>query len=126
MQSMTKKYLLSRLDYYTTTRQLMVSKEILEEVYQFIKEHENFNKRQVENGLKKYSRLTVRNAIDDLISNDGKVTYRKDKPRGFYHLYVNDKNEFNILLEEIDQLHELLGHANYASPQNETKETKTS
>lgn len=90
----------------------MVSKEILDEVYQFIKDHPNYNKRQVENGLKKYSRLTVRDAIDELISDDGKVAYRKDKPRGFYHLYINDKNEFNVLREAIDGIYEIAKRVN--------------
>ena len=45
-----------------------------------------------------YSRLTILEGIDVLLDS-GKVSYRpKDKAKGFYHLYTNDKNEFNKIL----------------------------
>ncbi len=96
---------------WTTRQQLdnMVSKEIREEVYEFIKSNPNRTKRQVVLGMKKVcSRLTVLEAIDKLMSENsdlpGRVEYSRNTPRGPYHLYVNDKNEFNKILDEVTWL----------------------
>ena len=35
-----------------------------------------------------------------------KVKFSKNTPKGFYHLYVNDKNELDKLVAQIDQTSE--------------------
>jgi hypothetical protein len=77
----------------------LVAKEIVELIYYFIKENPDKTKNQVVNGMKnEYSRLTILEGIDVLLDS-GKVSYRpKEKPKGFYHLYTNDKNKFNKIL----------------------------
>jgi hypothetical protein len=77
----------------------VVAREIVEKIYYFIKENPDKTKNQVVNGMKnEYSRLTILEGIDALLDS-GKVSFRpKDKAKGFYHLYTNDKNEFNKIL----------------------------
>jgi hypothetical protein len=90
----------------------MVGKEIVTEVYEFIKDNPYCNKSDVERGVKVCTRLPIREAIEILTSDrDGtvepKVKFSKNTPNGFYHLYVNDKNEYNVLEKRISQLYQM-------------------
>lgn len=87
----------------------MVGKEIVREVYEFIKKNPYCTKSEVERGVEVCTRLPIREAIEILMSdNDGteepKVKFSKNTPNGFYHLYVNDKNEYNNLMALIEKL----------------------
>jgi hypothetical protein len=86
----------------------MVGKEIVNEVYKYIKKNENCTKSDVERGVEVCTRLPIREAIELLMSDKGgteepKVKFSKNTPKGFYRLYVNDKNEFSKLVAQIDQ-----------------------
>ncbi len=89
----------------------LVSSEIREKVFDFIKNHPNCTKNKVVKEVKDYSRLTILEAIDELMDSDKtgeRVKYSRDKPKGFYKLFINDQNEFNRLISEINQLRKII------------------
>lgn len=81
----------------------MVSTEIREKVSSYIKNNPYCTKNQVVNGIQDYSRLTVLQAINELMDTEtGKrVNFIRDKPKGFYKLFINDKNEYNQISEQL-------------------------
>jgi hypothetical protein len=84
----------------------LVSAEIRENVYDYIKNNPNCTKNQVVKGVKDYSRLTTLEAIDELMDEEKtgqRVKFTRDKPKGFYKLFINDKNEFKLLMDEINR-----------------------
>jgi hypothetical protein len=86
----------------------MVGKEILNGVYEFIKNNPNRNQSDIVRGLKGVcTRLPVLDAIRELTSDkDGrepKVEFSRNTRKGSYLYYVNDKNEYNKLVTQIEQ-----------------------
>ena len=87
----------------------MVGKEILDGVYEFIKNNPNCNQSDIVRGMEDVcTRLPVLDAIRELTSHkDGqepKVKFSRNTLKGFYHYYVNDKNEFNYIIDYIDKV----------------------
>ena len=93
-----------------TGRQVMVGKDILNGVYEFIKINPNRNQSDIVRGLKEVcTRLPVLDALDELTSDkDGaeepKVNFSRNTPKGSYRYYVNDRNEYNNLMALIENL----------------------
>jgi hypothetical protein len=90
----------------------MVRKEILNEVYEFIKKKPNRNQSDIVRGLEKVcTRLPVLDAIAELTSDkDGKepkVKFSRNTPKGSYRYYVNDKNVYNHLEKRISELYQM-------------------
>jgi hypothetical protein len=85
----------------------LVSSEIREKVFDFIRNNPNCNKNQVVKGVPEYSRLTILQAIEELMDieeTDKRVKYIRDKPKGFYKLFINDENKFNQISERFTLL----------------------
>ena len=88
----------------------MVREEILNAVYEFIKNNPNRNQSDIVRGLKGVcTRLPVIDAIDELTSDkDGtkepKVKFSRNTPKGFYHYFVNDKSEFTKIDQGISEI----------------------